>query len=133
MWALSIDTMTVADYRALLEHIAFVSNRAMTGDFKDSAHVEYDTAIRREAESVGFAAFTTAHTGISVLHYGAQNMKHKNSYSTGGGKRPYAGVGRACYKWNSDTGCAKNESDCYYRHFCSKCGLKSHRRAKCKD
>ena len=45
--------MTVADYRPLLEHIAFIINRAMTGDFKDSAHIDYDRVIRREVESVG--------------------------------------------------------------------------------
>ena len=37
---------------------------------------EYDMAIRREAMSVGFAAFGTEYTGRSVLHYGAQHMKH---------------------------------------------------------
>ena len=63
--------MTVADYRALLEHIAFISNRAMTVDYKDN-----DRAICREAESVGLVAFTKAYTGVSVMHYGAQQMRH---------------------------------------------------------
>ncbi len=133
MWALSIETMTVADYRALLEHMAFISNRAMTGDFKDSAHVEYDMAIRRKAESVGFVAFTKSYTGISVLYYGTQHLRYKNTFSTTVGRRPSQNVNRACYKWNSDAGCPKLESECFFGHFCSKCGLKNHRRNKCKD
>ena len=34
-------------------------------------------AVRKMAESVGFEAFASSHTGSSVLHYGEQNMRVK--------------------------------------------------------
>ena len=43
----------------------------MHNDFRDSAHVDYDEAIRRLAETLGFEAFSQAHSGISVKHYSA--------------------------------------------------------------
>ena len=67
------------DAKAFLEHIEFISVQAMHDDFKDSTHIEYDTAIRRLAESLGFEAFSQSHSGISVKYYGAQNMKSSAS------------------------------------------------------
>ena len=72
----------------------------------------------------GFVAFTKAYTDISVRHYGMQQVRHESSYSTGGGKRPAQDIVRWCYNWNSDAGSPRLESDCFFGHFCSRCGLK---------
>ena len=121
----------ITDYRALLEHMAFISNRAMLGDFRDSAHVEYDMAITRKEELVGFAAFDKEYTGISVLHYGTQHMKQRPQFRLS--TRFSQGQKHSCYKWNSENGCPKTEADCNFGHFCSKCSLHLHRQIKCRD
>ena len=73
------------DYRGLMEHLDFISIRAMHDDFHDSAHFEYDMAVQRLAESIGFAAFSKAQAGLSVVYNRAQNMRakpHKGSYQS---------------------------------------------------
>ena len=50
-WALDIEGLSVHDYRALLDHLNFITIRAMHDDFRDSAHIEYDLVVRRLAES----------------------------------------------------------------------------------
>ena len=57
LWCLDIDGLTLRDHRAFLEHLHFLSVRAMTDDFKDAAHVAYDTAICKKAQVHGFATF----------------------------------------------------------------------------
>ena len=57
-WFLSIDGLNMNDERDFLENIKFISIRAMHDDFRDSPHVEYDIAIRRQAETLGFKAFS---------------------------------------------------------------------------
>ena len=49
-----------------MEHLDFRSIRAVHDDFCDSAHVEYDMAVRRSAESIGFTAFSKVQAGLSV-------------------------------------------------------------------
>ena len=49
--------------------------------FKDSAHIEYDLAIRRLAETKGFPAFDSENNGISVTYFGAQNTQPMYIYS----------------------------------------------------
>ena len=58
-WFLDIDNLTLSDHRACLQHLDFYTVRAMHEHFKDSAHIEYDLAIRRLAETQGFAAFSS--------------------------------------------------------------------------
>ena len=134
-WCLDIPDLTTKDYHALLEHLRFIAIRAMHDDFKDSAHVEYDTAVRKAAETWGFAAFSSAHNGMSVIHYGAQNMRTKKPVTTVGGGRRTGGHTqdgkRSCFIWNKEGGCPKSEESCGFGHWCSKCGSKSHKRARC--
>ena len=136
-WASGIKELSVADLRALMDHINFLANRAMHNDFIDQAHTDYDEAIRKLAEEVGFAAFAKENRGISVIHYGAQNMRSKKPVVGLGpytARRPVLGnTKRPCYAWNSDGGCSRTEEDCRFGHVCSKCGVKGHRRQKCKD
>ena len=56
-WVLDIEGLTISDYKSFLQHIEFLSIRAMHDHFKDSAHTEYDTAVRSLAETEGFTAF----------------------------------------------------------------------------
>ena len=48
----------------------------------DSAHTEYDAAVRHLAETEGFAAFG------SVIPYGTQNMRQKQFKPTTLGIKP---------------------------------------------
>ena len=75
--------MSVADHRALLNHINFLANRAMHNDFVDQAHTQYDEAVRKLAENIGFAAFAKENRTLSVIHYGAQNMRSKKTGYSG--------------------------------------------------
>ena len=134
LWALEIRELSVGDCRALFEHISFISNRARNNDFTDTAHVDYVMAVRRSAEDKGFAAFSRANEGLSVMHYGAQSMRVKNpTYKpvSGGSSKGAAGHKRVCFAWNGDEGCARE--DCRFGHFCQKCGSKSHKKGKCKE
>ena len=135
-WALGLKGLRMADYRAMFEHINFISGRAVDNDFADVAHAEYDIAIRKQAEEMGFAAFATANQATSIVHYGSQNLRTRKATagSTLGRRRsPHSRARRACYAWNGEQGCARSEDDCRYSHICSKCGGKSHRRPKCKE
>ena len=57
----------LSDHRAFLEHLDFLTVRAMRDHFMDAALIEYDLAIRRLAETPGFAAFSKENNGISVI------------------------------------------------------------------
>ena len=74
-WFLARDSTTMLDTRAFLEHIEFLTVRAMHEDFRDLTHVEYDLAVRRSAENMEFKAFSSSQTGASEKYYGAQNMR----------------------------------------------------------
>ena len=134
MWCLDIDDLTVTDYRAFLEHMHFIAVRAMNDDFKDAAHVAYDTSVRKLAEAHGFAAFAASGNGASVIHYGAQNMRQKKSVGSTAGRKQTGhtqGGKRSCFLWNKEAGCSKSEDQCGYGHWCTKCGSKSHAKHKC--
>ena len=91
LWCLDIDSLTMKDLRSFLEHIYFISVRAMT-DLKDSAHV----AIRKKAEVHGFTAFSEVFNGSGVVHCGPQSMKTKKGAMSGR---------KACFHWNKELGC----------------------------
>ena len=131
-WFLSIDGLNMNDAKTFLEHLKFISVREMQDDFKDSMHIEYDIAIRRLADSLGFKAFSQTHLGISVKYYGAQNMKvHKANYAKRGGDR-YSYQKKYCFHLNKEWGCSKTEEECGYRHVCSKCSSKNYKCSECK-
>lgn len=131
-WALDIDALTVKDYKALFEHINFIAVRAIDSDFKDTAHVAYDSAVRKKAAVYGFSAFSEAYNGGSVIHYGTQHLKSKKGGAAGSGRS--SGTSdrkRPCFRWNKESGCGSSEDSCSYAHVCSKCWSKSHKRIKC--
>ena len=136
-WFIDVEEKKMEDVTWFLEHIDFLTVRAMHNDFKDSAHVVYDQAVRKRAESQGFAAFSAMNSGISVKHYGAQHMR---AYGTSQHGRttfkktisPYLQDGkRGCFKWNKDSGCPRSDEQCGFGHWCSKCGSKNHKRYTC--
>ena len=136
LWALGVKELTLTDAKAVLEHINFLANRAMHNDFLDTAHIEYDLSIRIMAEEMGFSAFSSTNQRASVVFYGSQNMKTRQPGVKAGGvaRRPLTSQSkRACYAWNSDTGCSRSEEECRFSHLCSKCGQKGHKRQKCKE
>ena len=134
MWAVDIPDMTVKDCKAVMEHINFLGNRAMNNDFYDKTHVTYDGAVRKLAETEGFSAFAQGSNGASVIHYGNQNMRG-NKVSGGYTQRrtPAPNGKRACYAWNGEQGCTRSDEECRFAHICSRCGMKGHKRPKCKD
>ena len=134
-WALDIPEMSIKDHRALLQHLNFISHRARHNDFLDSAHVEYDLAIRKTTETMGLEAFSSECIGSSVLHYDAQNMRVKKPAFGGFDKRTgtVSKASRACYAWNSEQGCSRTVEECRFEHICSKCGTKGHKRHTSKE
>lgn len=133
-WALGIKEMGVKDYRVLLEHMVFLALRARTNEYFDSAHTDYDLSIRTLAEEIGFAAFSSANRGSSVLFYSALQIKGRKSgsgsYHSG---RASSNTKRPCYAWNSDQGCSRGEDACRFAHVCAKCNGKGHKRQTCKE
>ena len=100
LWCLDIQDLTVADYRAFLKHIHFISIRAHDDYFRDSVHVDYVMAVRKVAEHAGFAAFAKSNDTESVVHYGAQNAKSRKTGSgfvTGVRRTTGNATSRACY------------------------------------
>ena len=108
-----------------------ISVRAMHNDFVDSTHVEYDISVRKLAETIGFKAFSQ-NAGMSVKHYGAQNMRtSKSSYPKRFTDR-FSDQRKTCFHWNKEFGCPKTEEECGYPHACSKCFIKTHKRSECR-
>ena len=66
---------TIKDHRAFLDHLDFLT---MHDHFKDIAHTEYDLAVRRLAETQGFAAFGKENNGLSNTYYGVQRTCTQN-------------------------------------------------------
>ena len=135
LWALQIKDLSVPDCRALFEHLSFLAHRAMYNDYQDSVHVQYDLAVRVEAETDGFAAFGRDNDGLSVMYYGPEKMRTKTTVANrvGATRRFSPGRKRACYAWNGDAGCVRRDDECRFGHFCSRCGSKSHRNSSCKE
>ena len=135
LWVMDQESLTRKDLLAMMEHIHFLSVRAMTDDFRDAAHVAYDTAIRKKAEVLGFSAFTEAHTGASVIHYGQQKLKYKKGTTSTGASKKGGNSGntgrKTCFHWNKEAGCSKSEEICGFAHSCGKCGSRSHKQTKC--
>ena len=123
------------DHRAFLEHLDFLTVHAMHDHFKDAAHTEYDLAIRRLAETQGFAAFGKENNGISVTYYGAQNMHLKSAKTVPTStKQPseYLKDGKhPCFCWNKEYRCMCSKEDCGFAHWCAKWRSKSHKRLVC--
>lgn len=134
-WALGIKELGVRDYKALIEHIVFLSLRARTGEYFDTAHIEYDAAIRTLAEDIGFAAFSCANRGASVLPYGSLNIKGRragaNNYQPRSSGQLH--TKRPCYAWNGEQGCSRGEDECRFSHVCSRCNGKGHKRQACRE
>ena len=134
-WFLDIDNLTLSDHRAFLQHLDVLTVRAMHEHFRDSAHIEYDLAIRRLAETQGFAAFGSENNGISVTYYGAQNIRPKstkpNQNSIRSPNEHMKDRKRPCFRWNKDYGCTRSEEDCGFGHWCAKCGSKNHKKLTC--
>ena len=136
VWALSFPDITVKDCKSIFEHINFVGYRARKNEYHDSAHIAYDTEIRKMAETMGFRAFERRNQGASIMHYGTQNMRGvvKAASPGDGARRNTLRNGkRACYSWNGEQGCNLSAEECKFDHVCSKCGSKGHKRPKCKE
>ena len=119
---LNIEDLTIKDHRAFVEHIGFLTVRAMHDHFKDVAHTEYDCAIRRLAETQGFAAFGKENNGASIVYYGRKICvpKRPSEYLKDGKRR--------CFRWNKEYGSSRSEDECGYGHWCATCGSKNHKR-----
>ena len=135
-WCQSIEGLSIVDMKAFLDHMALIANRAMHDDFKDGAHYEYDCAIRKMAEKLGFAAFSRDNQGTSITHYGTQNLRPRSTvlYKQTPARKydqPSKEGKRSCYRFNREGGCTLTEDRCGFGHFCNKCSSKSHGKHSC--
>lgn len=136
-WVLKVTDLSLKDSKAMFEHLNFLSYRAMHGEYVDGAHIAYDVDVRKTAEEIGFAAFARKNQGGSVLHYSPENMR---GFKKGTTKPTFAKrqtvvsqAKGACYAWNGEQGCSRTDDECKFGHVCSRCGLRGHKRTKCKD
>ena len=136
-WVLKVPGLSLRDCKAMFEHLNFLSYRAMHGEYVDGAHIAYDMDVRKTAEEIGFAAFARRNQGGSVLHYSPDNMRgFKKGTTKPLMSRRTTAVNQAknaCYAWNGEQGCTRPEDECKFSHVCSRCGLRGHKRTKCRE
>lgn len=134
-WVLDKDNMSISDYKAMFEHVSFLTERAKLNEYYDKSHVDYDKAIRRLALREGFAAFGMANQRLSVRYYGSHHLRFKRSsnFRNGGPRNQGHGGKRVCYAWNGESGCPRSEQECRFGHYCSTCHSKGHKKSKCKE
>ena len=107
-WCLDIDSVTVTDLRAFLEHLKCLASRVKNDDFREVSHVGYDTDVRKLAETEGFQAFDSKKKGISMFQYGTQNMKPKRP--TVRKSTTFSNYGKVgCYRRNRESGCSRTD------------------------
>ena len=110
--------------------IGYIAGKAKLRWFIDTAHINYDLAIRKLAVSDGYKVFTAGNTELALKYYAFENMKKSTStniYTRPGaahqklfvhdGKKP-------CFGHNKE-GCSRDEKTCNYGHWCSHCGSRS--------
>ena len=68
LWCLDLQSLTVADYRAFLEHINCIRTRARDDYFKDSAHVDYVVAVHVGCRVCGVCCFRKSN-GTEIYIY----------------------------------------------------------------
>lgn len=134
LWMIDQKNLVVPDYVAFIKHISYIAGKDKCDKFNDSAHVNYDTAVRKVAEEEGFKAFRRGDPELSIVHFSIENFKVKSTprqaSRTASRQGGYSKEGkRPCYKWNRDTGC--DDTACEFGHHCAKCGSKNHKKIKC--
>lgn len=133
-WIQAQSNLSMYDYQNYLYHLKYMSSRAQSGHFYDSAHANYDLSVRKMAETKGFEAFTSGSLELSLQCYGIEYLKPKNTskpkFST---KTDFKsnGVKRACFHFNSQDGCTRTKDSCSFGHFCQKCNSTTHSKVKC--
>ena len=118
----------------LPSHLTYIAAKAKHEVFNDTAHVMYDTAIRKLAEHEGFVAFTAGDAAASLIHYGHESMQAKAKSTVTGAVKGHTtferGGKRVCFPWNKDSECDR-DGTCEFGHWCSKCGSRGHKCTKC--
>lgn len=137
LWMVDQKNVTAPDYVAFLKHVAYLAGKDKCDKFSDSAHVCYDTAVRKVAEEEGFKAFRRGDPELSIVHFSIENFKVKTTgsdrtkqTSRASGRQDYSKDGkRPCFRWNREAGC--DDTACEFGHHCGKCGSKNHKKTKC--
>lgn len=131
-WTIDQQSLSATDYRGFIKHIQYIAGKAKSDKFVDTTHVNYDLAIRKEAETEGFGAFKGGDPEHSIAIYSVENLRPrsgKGNYQVNAKTNVMSKDGkRPCYKFNG-TGC-KDEL-CNFGHWCAKCGSKNHPKTKC--
>ena len=149
-WALHND-MTMEEMKGYLMHLAYICYQHIPGIYPPVTSVEYDAAVRVDAETAGMKAFGPGNYILTMRHYGikstyeglrmaeAPSMLHPppppkkkaggNSGNSGPKKQVLTGADNACLLWNyHDSSCPKG--NCKFPHICKSCGG-DHRALKC--
>ena len=120
----------------------------MPGIYPPDASVDYDLAVRENADKVGMQAFGPGDYNLTMLHYGMKNTWEGRRLAgetgpppppAGAGKKktsapkasraPLTGAENGCYAWNYEPSCPK-ASKCKFPHVCRSCGG-DHKAPKC--
>lgn len=142
-WVLDKKDIDVQDLRRVVKHIKYISGRAKSGQFQDRAHASYDLAIRKLATTDGYEAFGAGNAEVALQYYAFEYMRgHSSKGAYGGVKNSHANTNtkqlfskdgkKPCFAYNKEEGCTRDDKTCNFGHWCSRCGSRTHVRAKCR-
>ena len=118
----------------LLDHLRFVSDKAMTRVYATEAIINYDEDVRRLAEAHGLEAFSYGHPELIHKHLGVdgtlQMLRSKSKVKSGPTQMSSSSSrdSGACWQWNYRQ--CVNKS-CGRRHICYLCFSSAHSQRDC--
>ena len=138
-WVLECKDLDVNSLKQFVKHIGYMAGKAKSGRFMDQAHANYDIAIRKLAAKEGFEAFSAGNPELALKYYAFEYMRKPSGVAGLGYSRTQSGTKqlfirdgkKPCFSFNKEEGCSRDDKTCNFGHWCSRCGSRSHIRAKC--
>lgn len=114
---------------ALLQHLEFISKKALMGSYWSKAFISYDRAVRGRAEGEGVEAFTRIVTEEVATSFCAENLSSSFKNQEGkpqnqSKKRPV----KYCTAFNESSCPLKN---CVFNNVCMACDEPGHGKMDC--
>lgn len=113
----------------VLQHLEFISKKALMGSYRHEAFISYDRAVRGRAELEGTEAFSKIATEEVATSFCAENLS--NSFKGQGGKTQSQAKKRPvkyCRAYNESSCTFKN---CVFNHVCMACNVPGHGKIDC--
>ena len=125
-----------------LQHLSYICFMTASGIYPPLAAVEYDLAVRENADVVGMSAFGPSDSHLTNCHFGVRSMasqtptapahpKKKAAATPAKTQAPMTGADNACLLFNYEESCPKGQK-CRFPHICRNCGG-DHKAKSCKS